>query len=51
MGASILELLASLLTEGEHDGGFNVDTAASLGDEEVLVTVNGTNYAIKAEAF
>lgn len=51
MGASILEFLASLLVEGEHDGGYVVDTEANVVDGAVLVTVNGTYYAITAEAF
>ncbi|WP_156496006.1 hypothetical protein [Microbacterium sp. T32] len=52
MGTPILEFLASLLIEGEHDGGYVVDRAPEITDEgELLVTVNGADYAIKAEAF
>lgn len=52
MGESILEFLASLLVEGEHDGGHVVDREPDITDEgEILVTVNGVDYAIKAEAF
>ena len=51
MGPSILEFLASLLVEGEHDGGYVVDREAIVHGDELLVTLNGVDYAIKAEAF
>ena len=52
-GGNVLKFLASLLTEGEHDGGFTVDRPSEilLVDGELLVSINGTDYAIKAEAF
>lgn len=51
MGTPILEFLASLLVEGEHDGGYVIDREAIVHGGELLVTVNGRDYAIKAEAF
>lgn len=51
MGGGVLELLKSLLVQGDYDGGFTVDRSAEIDGGDLLVTVNGTDYAIQAESF
>lgn len=45
-----LELIKSLLTEGEHDGGIEVN-APSIEEGALLVDLNGAYFAISVEEF
>lgn len=51
MGADIKAFIAGLLQEGAFDGGVTVDRSAEVVEGDILVTINGQDYAIIIEAF
>jgi len=46
----VLELIKSVLPEGNYDGGIEV-TAPSIEEDALLVDINGAYFAIKVEEF
>lgn len=48
---SVLQFIAAQLGDGQYDGGVIVDSSAVVEGDEILVTIDGADYAIQVESF